>query len=213
MTDHAHIDETPQLSAAAQREWGEHVESVLKGLAHALNNRAAALSGMLGISRYSDLDNSAADAILGAELERVQELVMAVRSIGAPEGGPETFAPADAATEALAILALHADQRERTVTIDATSAAPTRVPRWMFVRSLVALAASASNGASDRKSPVRLSIAASGDWLIVHADRSPSVRASYLTTELVGAMGGELLPNQLGFRVPTLAAIRQREGR
>jgi hypothetical protein len=206
------MSDTAQLSAAAQREWGEHVENVMRGLAHALNNRAAALAGVVAVATNPEVGQDA-DSILGEELGRVQELVGVVRSIGAPQTGPETFAPADAAREALAILALHADQRDHSVSIDAASAPPTRLPRWMFVRSLVALAATAAHGAVDTKAPVVLSIAESGDWLIVRADTSPTTPLSRLTTELARAMGGDLLESQLGFRVPTLAAVRRREGR
>jgi hypothetical protein len=206
------MNDTAHLSAAAQREWGEHVENVMRGLAHALNNRAAALAGVVDVANNPDAGQDAG-SILGEELGRVQELVAVVRSIGAPPTGPETFAPADAAREALAILALHADQRDHSVSIEAASTPPTRVPRWMFVRSLVALAASAAHGAADTKAPVVLSIAQSGDWVIVRAEGSPTTQISPLTTELARAMGGDSLGSQLGFRVPTLAAVRRREGR
>ena len=51
-----------------------------------------------------------------------------------------------------------------------------------------------------------------GDWLEVRGAAAPD-QASALVTELADAMGGEVLSEGYGFRVPTLAALRRREGR
>jgi len=204
----------PELSAAAHREWDGHVEAVLRGIAHALNNRAAALSAVLELAR-DPAEDSAVSAILGTELERVGDLVSAVRSMVAGKGGPEAFDPADVALEAQAILQLHAELRHRHVTIVATDAEPLRVPRWMFVRVLVVLGANAARACQDPK----VVIAADGDWLIALAAvddaRATSTGITPCLTELAHALGGEPLRTKtgFGFRVPTLAALRRREGR
>lgn len=191
------------LSAAALGEWNQHVEHVLRGIAHALNNRAAALSAVIKLSREPEDDPGVTSSILGTELERVSDLVSVVRSIGAPRQGMEAFAPRDAAAEALAVLKLHAEQRDRVVSIDANSAPPIRVPRWMYVRSLIVLGASAS----------AMTVAEDGEWLVTRADgaNTPAHSPSTFVAEMARLMGGEPLNGQLGFRVPTLAALRQRE--
>jgi hypothetical protein len=207
----------PQLSAAALHEWGRHLERLMRGLAHALNNRATALSAVIELSIDAPPDPSITSSILTSELTRVRELADIVRSIASPRRGVEAFAPIEAATEALAVLKLHTDRGEQPITIDAASAPPTRVPRWMFVRSLIALTGAAADHAQ-RTTPTRIAIVQEGDWVVVriHGEgevRAPCADVSPYAAELARAMGGEALegPNECGFRVPTLAALRQRE--
>ena len=198
------------LSPEAIAEWNLHVESVLRGMAHALNNRAAALSALIELTNEPAEKPPVIQSILGTELERVSEIVRVLRSIGAPRGAVEAFTPGDAAAEAMLVLQLYAEHRDAPLTVEAAEAQPVRVARWMFVRALVALGAglARTNGAAGR----RILIAAKGDWLEVDGNDSAR-RASLLLTELAGAMGGDVLPDRYGFRVPTLAALRRREGR
>jgi hypothetical protein len=205
----------PELSAAALREWNQTVESVMRGIAHALNNRAAALSAVIELSRDPTDDPTVTGSILGSELERVQGLGNVIRSIGQPRAGTEAFAPRDAADEAIEVLKLHAEQRDRTITIDASSAPPTRVPKWMFVRSLIALAIAGSRGLLASTTNLRITVVEDGDSIVASVDGAytPSTTASPYMCELTRAMGGEPLDKPLGFRVPTLTALRRREGR
>jgi hypothetical protein len=202
----------PELSAEALREWNGLVENVLRGIAHALNNRAAALSAVIELTSDPD-DAGVIGSILSAELGRVGDLVAVVRSIATRKGGADAFAPADAATEALAVLRHHAENRERQVTIDAANAAPVRVVRWMFVRALIALGANAS--AAD--GGVKVTIVEEGAWLVTRLGtaNAPHSALSPYVNELARAMAGEPLqtPDSYGFRIPTLAALRRSEGR
>lgn len=198
---------TPKVTPDALREWTHHVESVLRGLAHALNNRAAALSAVIELSREPDDDPDATRGILEGEMQRVADLVRVVRAIGAPRGDAEAFAPADLVTDLSAILDLHADLRERAVLVEVSDAPPVRMPRWMLMRALVALAAMSPPAPGEKK--VRLTLRADGDWLVARVTEAQSAYAS----ELAGAMGGETLPDGTGFRVPTLEALRRRETR
>ena len=196
----------PALSAAAQEEWSLHVEAILRGIAHALNNRAATLSALIQLADDAE-PAPTLRAILATELERVTGLAAAIRSIGTPRSGEEAFAAADAVSEALQVLALHADQRDASTVIDARDAAPVRVRRWMFVRALIVLAATAGRATAN----VRIDVRSSGEELVVRvANESPA--PSLYVQEIVRAMGGEMLGDGQGFRLPTLAAIRQREG-
>jgi hypothetical protein len=207
----------PELSAAALREWSHTVESVMRGIAHALNNRAAALSAVIELSRDPTDDPSVTGSILGGELERVQGLGAVINTLGQPRAGTEAFAPSDAAEEAIEVLKLHGQLRDRTITIDASSTPPTRAPRWMFVRSLIALAVAGSRGllASTSKLSITVAEDGGGDWIVASVDGAytPSTTASPYMCELARAMGGEPLDKPLGFRVPTLTALRQREAR
>src|SRR5712691_513127 len=116
----------PQLSAAALAEWTHTTENVMRGIAHALNNRAAALSAVLELSRDATDDAPSTTSILGTELQRVQDLAKVVRTVGFPRAGMEAFAPRDAADEALEVLKMNSELRDRTITIDAMGASPIR---------------------------------------------------------------------------------------
>lgn len=202
------------FSAEAIREWNGHLESVLRGFAHALNNRAAALSAVLELSNEPDESPDGTRSILKTELGRVRDLAGIIRLVGPGRGGSEALAPQDAAEQAAAILKLHADHRDRPTMFRADSAPPIRVPRWMFVRALVALGATARTEGSSGETPVTINLSEETEWLVVRVDdaRQRTDVLSPYTAELTRAMGGELLPTH-GFRLPTLAALRQREGR
>jgi hypothetical protein len=155
-------------------------------------------------------DDSAISSILSTELERVSDLVGAIRSTVSTRDRVDAFAPAEAAAEALAILRLHAELRDRRVTIDAAGAPPVRVPRWMFVRALVVLAATAARTVAD----ARVLVSAEAEWVVARADaNAPAAAPTPYMTEIAHAMGGEPLRSGYGFRVPTLASLRRREGR
>lgn len=210
--DRQERDADRELSAEALREWEGHVEHVLRGLAHALNNRATAVSAVLELSNEPDHGVVSASALLTTEVQRLLELVDVVRTIGESRGEVEAFEPRDAASTARLAIGLHADLRECPVAIDVATAAPVRTHRWMFVRALIALAASA---APERAAGAITVVVTEDDgWVVVRAAgaAAPS-RLSPYTAEIVRAMGGEPLPGALAFRLPTLAALRRREGR
>jgi hypothetical protein len=124
-----------------------------------------------------------------------------------PRPGAEAIAPADLAPEIQSVLALHADLKDRAVRIDTSAAPAVRVPRWMFTRALVSLAASAAPPAGERS--VTLTIGEHGDWMVA---RVPGGRSDY-AGELAVAMGGGPLDDASGFRIPTLETLRRREAR
>jgi len=198
---------TPEVTPAALREWTHHVESVLRGLAHALNNRAAALSAVIELSRDPDDDPAATREILQGEMDRVAELVRVVRGIGVPRAEVEAFSPGDLADDLRSLLSLHADLRDLSVRVDAADAPPVRVERWMLLRALLALAATSTPPPGERT--VSLTVSGEGDWVVA---RAHGPQSGYMG-ELARAMGGELLPDRAGFRVPTLESLRRLEGR
>jgi hypothetical protein len=215
MPENADTNVFPELSAPALRAWQELTDHVLRGIVHSLNNRASAIAAVLDLANDPAEAPSATISILGSELERVQELVTVVRLISATAEGSDAFTPADAARDAQRVLAFHANMRDHAVDFDVRGVAPTRTPRWMFVRALIALGADASR-AGGGHSPVRVVIEDDGDWIVARAESSGGLaEPSPFVSEIANAMGGESLPGQrgVGFRVPTLVAIRQRERR
>ncbi|HEX7939433.1 MAG TPA: hypothetical protein VF483_10605 [Gemmatimonadaceae bacterium] len=198
------------LSVEALLEWDAHMESVLRGVAHALNNRAASMSALMALVVEPDYTPQTTRAMLSTEVDRLHEIVGVVRAVGAPKGDAEAFEPVEAARAASAVLSLHAALRDRKVLINAV-APPVRACRWMFVRALVVLAGRAA--LVERKSAVTIDINEVDGW--VHATASaapPGSRSAYLE-EIAVALGGEPLVESSGFRMPTLATLRRREGR
>lgn len=201
------MDERPAFSAPALEEWARLVEGTLRGLAHALNNRAAALSAAIELSDDPSEGGSVVSSLLEPELERVAELVSIVRTIGVPRPS-EAFLPADASKDALAVLRIQPEHRERRFAFHGGDATPIRAPRWLFARALIALGALAARTSAD----VEMTATERGDWIELTV-RDAREGSPYLT-EAARAMGGERLSGaSVGFRVPTLAAVRRREGR
>lgn len=204
---------TLDLSQAAWHEWNRNVESVLRGVAHMLNNRAAALAAVIELAQDAD-GPEVTTPILRTELQKVRELTAVIRTMGSPRTGVEAFSPRDAASEALAVLGVHGDQRERAALIEAATGAAVRVPRWMFVRALIALVASVPVAGPATHS-VKVTVTDDGDWVVARVSGVSGHVAEHspFTAELAVAMGGEPLADAYGFRLPSLAALRRREGR
>lgn len=197
-----------QLSAEAAAEWIHHVESILRGVGHGLNNRAAALGALVELAD-GGMDAGMRDLAQG-EVRRVGQLARALLVLG-DGGGAQAFAPADAGREALALLEVHRDVRTGVPVLEAERAAPVRVRRDTFLRALVALAAGTASAVAARRT---LSIVAEEPWVTVEISPCPDQPVSPLVTELARAMDGDLLPApRHGFRLPSLEAIRRREGR
>jgi len=188
----------------------------MRAVAHALNNRAAALSAVIQLaSDPSDDDVTSTIGILSGELQRLNDLSLIVRTMASPppRSGVEAFAPQDAAAESLVVIRLQVEEPD-DVTIESRAAPPIRLPRWMFVRALIALFGAATNRVTGTGC-IRIAIEGDGDWVVARVEgvEAPTSALSPYTAELAMAMGGEALENRLGFRVPTLAALRQREAR
>ena len=211
MSDDPHrAKPSPALTAVAAAEWAGLVESVLRGIAHGLNNRAAALAALMELTSEPAEQPTVLREILESEQRRVRDLVQAVRTIGAPSGDAEALMPQDVVADARAVLEQHPDLRDGAVQIDVAQVSPVRASRQTFARLLLALAAGLTGGT--RTKPRRLAVTTEGDWLIVAADASDGP-ASTLAAELARHVGGEPLDDRYGIRMPTLAALRQREGR
>ena len=204
------FENSPALSATAAAEWIGCVEGVLRGVAHGLNNRAAAVSALVELSSEPAEPAAVLHEILTTEQYRVRDLVQVVRIIGTARAAPEALMPADVARDVALVLEHHPDLRDGAIQIQPTEASPIRAPRWAFVRALIALAAGLAG--VNRSAPGRITMLTEGDWLVLSADGAATPLPT-LASELARHMGGEPLADRYGIRVPTLAALRRREGR
>jgi hypothetical protein len=202
---------TPELSANALREWDGHLEDVLRGVAHALNNRAASVSAVVELWTAPD-DANGSRSLLAAEAQRLRDLVNVVRTVGAQHGPVEAFEPAEAVESARTVISLHAGLRERSITLSAENAPPVRTAKWMFVRALVGLAA--ASAAATARGALSITVGRDAESVVVRASGdglSPGLSPYVL--ELARAMGGAPLDDAPGFTLPSLAELRRREGR
>jgi hypothetical protein len=200
-------EQRPTFTRAALEEWSGVVEHALRGIAHSLNNRAAALSAGIELASDPTEDASVVASILAPELERVSELVAIVRTLSVPRPS-EAFLPAEAWKDALAVLRIHPDHRDRRFAFRGGESTPVRAPRWLFGRAVIILGVLAAR----RNTEIEIRAEERDDWIEVRI--ATSVDESAYLDEAARAMGGEALSgDSAGFRVPTLAAIRRREGR
>lgn len=199
------------MTAAAANEWTRLVDSVLRGVAHTLNNRGAALAALVELTSEPAEQPAVLREILDTEQQRVRELVQALRTVGTTGGEAEALLPDDVIADVVVVLGQHPDLRDGAIQIVIEQRAPVRVARWMFARALLALAAGLAGGT--RTQPRRLSVTTDDDWLVIGADDRGDT-TPVLAGELARAMHGEPLPEgRYGIRLPTLAALRRREGR
>lgn len=192
-------------------EWTRFVEFVLRGIAHSLNNRAAAINAVMELAGDPDDDVASTVSILRTELEKVSELSSVARAIGAPRTSEDAFLSSDALRHARSVLSMHSELREREIVIDVSSRQPMRGPEAAYFRATMLLAAGTTNGAASPE--LRISVRDESSTVTTVVAGTADARVSPAIVEMVRALGGEPLSGAYGFSVPTLESIRPRESR
>lgn len=227
-----HAERTDEAHAAGP-EWHRVSDCMIAGLCHELNDRIASLRGILQIARLDEaVDGGIADQ-LDAELERLARASRLLRLLPADRTGPPVAtSPADVLADVLE-LQQHCGGLE-DVPVDADIAPdtpPVFVDPASLRRVLALVLASAARAAGGR---VRLRTAADDDDVLFDvavlsgadepketappAGVEPDPLAIAAAGAALRAMGGQLddvrsTPPRLRIRLPSLAAIRRREGR
>lgn len=204
---------------ARDSDWIDLTDALLRGAAHALSNRAGALSALRDLGT---LDEEGRDLLTG-EIARLTRLIHLLRLVPAEPGAlPEALDVAAIASDAVAVLALHPDSRELRwdARVDGVPQ-PIRAERWALLRCVLLMCASALAGCIARGFR-ELRVTTSGDAemtvvsLAVGEDQPTSWKEpSPYARELATRMGGELswTGAALELRVPTLAVTRAHEAR
>ncbi|HYD52685.1 MAG TPA: hypothetical protein VEA99_08660, partial [Gemmatimonadaceae bacterium] len=130
--------------------WAEESESILRGLAHALSNRAIALD--LAGDALDDEEaeaRAAATAQIRGESVRVAELTRLLKLLPREGlGRPQALQVSEVLADAVALHAHHLELRDLPLTTAiAAEALPVRVERWALLRALVLLIAMARRAA------------------------------------------------------------------
>lgn len=200
--------------------WATLLEALLRGIIHALSNRAA---GVLALAEIPPAEHDAESlGMLPHEGRRMQELLRLVKLLPAePAAVPAALVADEVMADALAIMMLHPSGRELTWHVaESRAAQPVRVERWVLLRALLLLMDAARERAAAggiRAVELRLSDSADSAAAVValsvaDADRSrlpaEAIGDPYLAS-LVQRLGGTLFAgHELVLTIPTLAARR-----
>ena len=213
-------------------------DGILRGVAHALSNRVAALSGVAGLVDFGNLPADRLARALGSEVSQLGHLVELLRllpSDARPRGEAielKTLLPA-----VIALHALHADLREIPCTIRHDGDAhPVHLGRSAFVHAVLVLLDAAKRDVLRERGSVSLTYAGDSAWVTIAveslagvAQNAPSASpgAELDLRRLVGAAVAQLDPSlvvdvqrrsqrpgsglRLELRLPTLLEARRRE--
>lgn len=211
----------PVAPAPTGARWPVLLESLLRGIGHALSNRVA---GLLALAELPAEEHDAESlGLLPHEAERLQELLRVVKLLPADRAAtPAAMMLDEVIGDGCAIMALHPAGREITWTRGDGGAQPVRVERWMLLRVLLLMMDVARDWATavgSRAAMVSVRDGADGATALVEVAVIGGVRGaeralgeeSYLTM-LVERLGGTLRAGDtLTLALPTLAELRRRE--
>lgn len=199
-----------------ETDWNSLTDALLRGVAHALSNRAGALTALRDLGTSDDEGRE----LLAGEIQRLTELIRLLRLVPAERSAlAEALEVPLLVRDAVAVLGLHAQARDVRWTVTVSGAPqPVRAERWVLLRVLLllcagALADAAAQGAGE------LRVTTAGDDAATLASittgnastrwRVPDAYARMLADRA----GAELrwADGPLELRLPTLAELRRRE--
>jgi hypothetical protein len=213
-------------------------DGILRGVAHALSNRVAALSGVAGLVDFGKLQTDRLSRALGSEVSQLGQLVELLRLLPAdarPRG--EAIELKTLLPTVVALHALHADLRDVPCTIQHDREAhPVHLSRSTFVHAVLVLIDAAKRDALRDRGAVSLSYVGDAAWVTVAVESLPgaapqpavgSAGADLELTRLVRNAVADLDPAlavaiqrrsqrpgsglRLELRLPTLLEVRRRE--
>lgn len=209
-------------------------DGVLRGIAHALSNRVAALSGVAGLVDFGDLSAERLSRALGAEVAQLGALVELVRLVPADSRQrAEALELQAVLPQIVALHAMHPDLRDIPCTLAHDGrAAPVHLKRSALVYATLLLLDAAKRDAASNGS---VAVGYGGDpvsvTIVVESRRGPdpagatddatalreriSAVLSQLDPVLAAEVGpvteGESRGVRIALRLPTLAEVRRRE--
>ena len=213
-------------------------DGILRGVAHALSNRVAALSGVAGLVDFGSLPADRLSRALGSEVSQLGQLVEMVRLLPAdtrPRG--EAIELRVMLPAVVALHALHADLRDVACSVQHDrDAQPIHLSRSAFVHAVLLLIDVAKRDALRSRGSVSLSYRGDSTWVTVAVEslggatlpapegstaddlelrRDVAAAVAELDPSLVvdvkprGEQPGSGL--RLELRLPTLLEVRRRE--
>lgn len=156
-------------------------DGILRGIAHALSNRVAALSGVRGLVDFGDLSSQRLSLALQAEVSQLGALVDLLRLLATDSRqrgeaiGLQTVLP-----QVVALHALHPDLRDVPCTlVHDPETAPVHLTRSALVQSVLVLIDAAKRHALANKGSVTVACAGDPAWvtIAVESNRGPGATA------------------------------------
>lgn len=197
--------------------WAEESEAIVRGLAHSLSNRVAAL----GLAGESLEDEEAevrreATAQVQREAEQIAEISRLLKLL--PRDGvgrPQALQLSEVLADAVALHGHHLELRGVALATSVSAGAlPVRVDRWALLRALVLLISGVRRGAGADRRGEAISIFVEGtemeSWI---RTEDGDGQTSEELMALASAMGGRLerAGGEVRLVLPSLVALRQRE--
>lgn len=204
--------------------WSTLLDELLRGMAHALSNRIAALMAHSdGVSGGAGSDPS---AVLSSEITKLLEINRLLRLLPAGlSGRSEGLLLEDVLSDAVALLAVHprGSGGEFEWTLTSTNVQPVRAERWVLLR-ICLLLLDGARGSGEDQSGVDICVDGGEQEVSVRIRRRSSAGGTTLT--MMPALDSELAPllaragatltvdhdaGRITFAIPSLAELRRRD--
>jgi hypothetical protein len=194
-------------------EWSTLSDELLQGLVHALNNRVAALSAFVELTRFGDEDADPL-VVLPAELAQLHRVNSLFGLLPARGSEPEALELPLVLDDALRVHEHHPRLRfERCAVVREGTPLPVRAPRWALFRALLMLvhAAKRAGAAPPAKDEAPLRVV--GDATLVSVRVATEAEPSAYLQQLAERCGGQCTQDggELVFVLPSILELRRRE--
>jgi signal transduction histidine kinase len=201
---------------AAPLSWTEEGDALVRGLAHTLSNRVAALgftAESLGFDDAGSPEELRQD--LGKELRRLGDLTRLFKLLPREGiGRQEALQVADVLADAMALHEHHLELRDIPIRSEIQAdVLPVRVERWALLRALVLLLSAARRMAGVPADRGGVTASVGGDqgevWVVVTAAAADTNELRALAERIGGRLdsGG----SELRLVMPSLLRVRDRE--
>lgn len=211
-------------------------DGILRGVAHALSNRVAALSGVAGLVEFGDMTSQRIAKALGSEVGQLHALVELVRLLPVdPRARAEAIELQAMLPQIVALHAMHGELRDVSCSVQHDRAAlPVHVLRPVLVYGMLILIDTAKRDALPSQGSVTVGYRGDPEGVSIgvesrHGDGAASTATDAAThRDRIGTMFRQLDPTldpgvdqvagewkglRLALRLPTLAEVRRRERR
>jgi len=200
------------ISAPGAADWQQLSDELLAGLAHALNNRVAALSVCAELANLGD-EQMLRDGVLLTEVSRLSRVGALVGLLPARGHAPEALQIAPVLEDAIALHSHHPRMRAIACPVEVPDAVqPVRAPRWALLRLLLFVVHAAKVGAEDaRRGTVTLRLSSDEESVRVRVVAGEC--ASVYAAEMALLCGGTIVHEgeELVVSLPSLSELRRRE--
>ena len=198
------------MASSTSSTWLPELEAILRGLAHGISNRVAALSALVELG---DAETAEGRAAIDRELRQLQAVNVLVKQLAAEPRPAEAMMLEEVCREAAALHSLRLDLRDVPCTVDGEGDVAVRSDRVRLVRLLLTLLAR-----SARRAPAGMRIHVTGDARearvrITSAGGMSPVADGVALASVAAELGARVEEESdgAGLVLPSLQELRRRE--